>query len=107
MMMTLPLITPQHPEPNTTPSSNLPSPTTAMTMMVCTPVDLNKINSQLIRSIQSLRQMNERLQQQWSMTTMMTTTPTDPMHQQDTTKTARNDLPSTLTATTMNALTSD
>jgi len=105
--MTPPLITPSHPEPNTTQSSNLPSSTTATTMTARTPVDLNEINSQLIRSIQSLRRMNERLQQQQSTTTTMTTTPTDSTHQQDTTKTARNDLPLTLTATTTNALTSD
>jgi len=107
MMLTLPLTTTMPPALNTTSHSNLPSTTTAMTMMARTPVDHDEINHQLICSIQSFWQMSEHLQQQPSMMTMTTMSPPKPTHQQDTTTTACINLPLTITATTTKKLTSN
>jgi len=107
-MMTPPLPTTPSSEPNTTSHWTLPSITTATAPMKRTLVDLDAINCKIICSIQTLRQLQEKLQQQPLMTTMMTMSPSDPMPKQAiTTTTVHSNLPPKLTETTTNARTSD
>jgi len=106
-MMQPPLPTTPPPEPNTTSPCTLPFLPTATTPTKRTPVDLDAINREIIRSIQFLRRMEEQLQKQSSPTTKMSTPPPEPTTTQEITTTASSHLPLKLTATTTTVCTSD
>jgi len=106
MEITPPLATTLSLEPNSTSHCTTPFIPTATTPKQRTPVDLNAINQEIIRSIQTLRRQQEKLQS--STKTPMTTSPLNPTPTPTiTTATVPSNLLPQLTENTATACTSD